>query len=113
MKIYHNPRCSKSRKGLEYLKEKNIEVEIIQYLKDIPFTIETLTELVKKSGKEAHDMVRTHEELYKKEYKGKEFTEEEWIKIMVENPRLIKRPLIETKDTVIWGGLTENIDKIL
>ena len=98
-KIYHNPRCSKSRKGLEFLKEQTSEIEIIPYLKEeSAFTVESLTEILKKMGKKPVDIIRTHEALYKSDYKGKEFSDEEWIKILVENPRLIHRPIVVKED---------------
>ena len=53
-----------------------------------------LTEIVEKAGKKPFDFVRTHEEDYKANYKGKEFTDKEWIKILVENPKLLHRPIV-------------------
>ena len=112
MKIYHNTRCKKSRAGLQYLQAKGIEPEIIQYLKDKPFTEETLKKLIEKIGKKPFEMIRKQEALYKKEYKGKELSDGEWIKIMSENPRLINRPIIETDDKAVWGDPVEEIEKI-
>ncbi len=112
VKIYHNPRCKKSRAGLQYLKDKNIEPEIREYLKE-PLTEEELKNLLLKLNKPAFEMVRTQEAIYKQKFKGKEFTDEEWIKIITENPKLLKRPIVETKYKAVWGDPPENIDEIL
>lgn len=80
MKIYHNPRCKKSRAGLQYLQEKNIEHTIVLYLKDEAFTEEKLKQVLKKLGKKPTEMIRTQEKEYKSNFKGKELTDEQWIK---------------------------------
>jgi len=113
MKIYHNPRCKKSRAGLQYLQEKKIEHTIVLYLKDEPFTEKTLKNVLKKVGKKPVEMIRTQEKEYKSNFKGKDFTDDQWIKIMVENPKFIHRPIIETDDNAVWGDPPSNIDEII
>ena len=113
IKIYHNPRCKKSRAGLQYLQEKNIEFEIIHYLKDKPFTEKSLKIILKKMGTEPTEMIRTQEKEYIANYKGKTFSDDEWIKILVENPKFINRPIIETDNKAVWGDPPSNIDNIL
>lgn len=113
MKIYHFPRCSKSRAGLKYLQEKGYEPEIIQYLKDHPITEETLRNLLMKLNKKPQDIIRTQEKTYKENFKGKQFTEDEWISILVENPRLLQRPIVETSYKAVIGNPPENIDALL
>jgi len=112
LKIYHNPRCKKSRAGLQYLQDKGLEPEIRLYLKE-PLSEEELKNLLLKLNKTAFEMVRTQEQIYKQEYKGKEFTNDEWIKIIVENPKLLKRPIVETKYKAVWGDPAENIEEVL
>jgi arsenate reductase len=112
LKIYHNPRCKKSRAGLQYLKDKGLEPEIREYLKN-PLTEEELKNLLLKLNKTAFEMVRTQEQVYKQEFRGKEFTNEEWIKIIVENPKLLKRPIVETSHKAVWGDPAENIEEVL
>ena len=113
MKIYHNPRCKKSRAGLQFLEEKNIEHTKVLYLNDEPFTEKSLKAVLQKLGKKPQEMIRTQEKEYKTNYKGKEFTDNEWIKIMAENPKFIHRPIIETDDKAVWGDPPSNIDAIL
>jgi len=112
MKIYHNPRCRKSRAGLDYLKEKESEPEIIDYFKS-PLSEDELKALVKKLGRKPKEIVRTQEELYRKELKGKDLSDAGWIKILAENPRLIQRPIVETDKKAVIGDPAENIDKLL
>ncbi|MCF6366806.1 MAG: arsenate reductase family protein [Bacteroidales bacterium] len=113
MKIYHNPRCKKSRAGLEYLEEKKISFTKIMYLKDEPFTDETLKSLLKKMNKTPLEIIRTQEKEYKDNFKGKIFTDDEWIKIMVKNPKFIQRPIIETENKAVLGDPPSNIEEIL
>jgi arsenate reductase (glutaredoxin) len=110
--IYHNPRCSKSRAGLKYLEENNIEHKVRLYLTDL-LSEEELTELIKKTGLKPEDLVRKHEDLYKKEYKGSELSNEQWIKVIVENPRLLHRPLIEKGDKAVFAQPPEKVLSIL
>ena len=112
MKIYHNPRCSKSRAGLQYLQEKNIDFEVVLYLKDEAYTEKSLKEVLKKLGKKPFEMIRTHEKEYISNYKGKDFTDDEWIKIMVENPRFINRPIVELGEKAVWANPPSNIDEL-
>ncbi|AHW59947.1 arsenate reductase [Draconibacterium orientale] len=112
MKIYHNPRCSKSRKGLQYLEDKGCKLEIIKYL-DQGLTEKELSELIAKTGKKPFDFVRQHEQDYKEHYKGKVLSDEEWIKVLVENPKLLHRPIVVNGDKAVLGNPPENIDGIL
>ena len=73
MKIYHNPRCMKSRETLKLIESNGSEVEIVEYLKKIP-TSNELKDLLMKLNMKAKDLVRKAEEYLKKELKGKEFS---------------------------------------
>lgn len=112
-KIYHNNRCRKSRGGLQYLEEKGIKPEIIEYLKDDPFTVDSLANLIIKLRIKPQELIRAQELDYKQNYKGKEFSDKEWIKIMVDNPKLIRRPIIEKEDRAALGDIVEHIDALL
>ncbi len=110
--IYHNPRCSKSRAALKHLEEKGVQHEIKPYLKD-GLAVEELKDLLMKLNKKPLDMIRTQEAEYKAKYKGKNFTDDEWIKILVENPKLLKRPIIIKDYKAVWGVPSEEIDVLL
>ena len=112
MKIYHNPRCSKSRKGLQYLEEKGCEFEIINYLNE-GLTEKELTKIIAKTGKKPFDFVRQHEKDYKEQYKGKMLSDKEWIKVLVENPKLLHRPIVVNGNKAVLPNPPENIDDIL
>lgn len=109
IKIYHNPRCKKSRAGLQYLEAKKIDFELIEYLKN-PIDEKELKDILMKMNAKPFEMIRTQEEVYKKQYKGKDFKDEEWIKIMLENPKLIKRPIIIKDYKAVWADPPENMD---
>ena len=112
IKIYHNPKCKKSRAGLETLKKFNIEPEIIEYLK-IPFSEEQLKLILAKLNLKPVDIIRTQEDIFKKQFKGKNFNEDEWIKILIEYPKLIHRPIIEKKNNAIIGDTVEKVENFI
>jgi arsenate reductase len=112
MKIYHNPRCTKSRQTLELLREKGAEPEIIEYLKTPPTQTE-LKQVLGALGLKAEDIIRKGETLYKEKYKGKNYSNEEWIKIMAENPILIERPIVVNGKKAALGRPPEQVLTIL
>ena len=112
IRIYHNPQCKKSRAGLQYLQEKGIKFEIVEYLKN-NLTEKQLEKLLVKLNKKAIDIIRTQEEYYKKNLKGKKFNDHEWVRIIVENPKLLQRPVIETEFRAVIGDPVENIDVLI
>lgn len=108
MKIYHNPRCSKSRQTLQLIQDEGKDVEVVEYLKDIP-TEKELSEILKKLGLNAEDLIRKGEAIYKENFKGKELSDKEWIKAMVKHPKLIERPIVVEKDKAVLGRPPENV----
>lgn len=112
MKIYHNPRCSKSREVLKFMEEKGFDIEIIDYMKN-GITSKEIKDFLGKSGLKVTDIVRTSEELYKKKYKGQEFSTEEWISILAENPKLIQRPLVIKGTHAVLARPVEEIQKLI
>jgi len=112
IKIYHNPRCRKSRAGLQYLVDNGVTPEIKQYLKD-PLSEDELKNLLNKLNKKPQEIIRTQEAIYKSNFKGKNFNDDEWIKILIENPKLIQRPIVVREYKAVIGDPAENIDKIL
>ena len=112
IKIYHNPRCRKSREGLAILENSNKKFEIVRYLDDIP-SAETLTEIIKLLGIPPIQLVRKTEKVWKENYKGKELSDSEIIKAMIQNPKLIERPIIINNNKAVIGRPPENIISIL
>lgn len=112
IKIYHNPRCSKSRLGVAYLEDKNVEFEIVKYL-DNPFTIDELTNVLSKLNIAPIEVIRKNEAIWKIDYKGKTLSDAELIEAMVKNPKLIERPIIVNSSKAVVARPTERIDEIL
>ena len=110
--IYHNPKCRKSREGLEYLKSKGVDFQVVEYLKT-PFTRELLKETLMKLNLKPHDLARTQEDVYKEKFRGKSFTDEEWITILLENPKLIQRPIVMKGYKAVLAQPATAIEKIL
>ena len=112
MKIYHNPRCSKSRQTLSLIKEKGAEVEIIEYLKVIPSEKE-LSAIIKLLGIKPEKLLRKGEADYKENFKGKTLSDEEWISAMVQYPKLIERPIVVSGNKAVLGRPPENVLDLL
>ncbi len=112
MKIYHNPRCSKSRQTLNLLKEQGIEPEIVLYL-DTPPSKRELQTLVKQLNIKPSQLLRKGEKIYKEQFKGKEVSEAEWIDIMMEYPKLIERPIVVKDGKAVLGRPPENVLDLL
>ena len=108
MKIYHNPRCSKSRDSFNLLSEKGIEFETIEYLKT-PLTKEDLTGLLVKLSIPAKDLIRKGEKDFKENFKGKELSEKQWVEAMLEYPKLIERPIVVKGDKAVIGRPIEKV----
>lgn len=112
MKIYHNPRCAKSREGLKFLEERGFEIEVVDYMKS-GISAREIKEFLAKSSLKITDIIRTSEELFKKEYKGKDLSTEEWIGILVENPKLLQRPLVIKGSHAVLARPAEEILKLI
>jgi arsenate reductase len=108
IKIYHNPRCSKSRETCSLLDNVKTKYEIINYLENTP-TEKELKEIIKMLGIKASALVRKKEPLFKEKYSGKNLTEDQWIKAMVQNPILIERPIVIKGKKAALGRPPENI----
>lgn len=112
LKIYHNPRCSKSRAGLNFIVENNLEHVVVEYLKE-SLNAEDIKALVQKTGLAVEDLVRKHEDYYKSELKGKTISEEEWYQILAEHPNLLHRPIVVKGDKAVFAQPPENIKNLL
>ncbi|WP_115462883.1 arsenate reductase (glutaredoxin) [Winogradskyella aurantiaca] len=110
--IYHNPRCTKSRQGLALLEEKQLNFEVIRYLDD-PITLKELKAIVEKLGITPLALVRKNEAIWKSNFKGKDLSDEDILKAMVSNPKLIERPIVINGEKAVIGRPTEQILTIL
>ena len=112
LRIYHNPRCRKSREGLEYLRSKASDFEIVDYLKN-GISEKELKEILLKSNLKPVDLVRQQEDQFKKELKGKHFNENEWLRIICESPKLLQRPIIVGKHKAVLAQPPEKMDSLI
>lgn len=111
-KIYHNPRCRKSRQTLAILEDKNEVIEIIKYLEDTP-TIEELSEIIQKLKIAPIDLVRTSEAIWKAQFKNKQLSDDELIAAMAKYPKLIERPIVIKNGKAVLGRPPEKVLEIL
>lgn len=112
MIIYHNPKCRKSRAGLEYVKSVNPGVEVKEYIRQ-GISAEEIKKLVKMLGIDPFELVRTQEEYYKENLKGQDFTDEEWFKILSENPKLIRRPIVVNDGKAVLADPPEKAEVVI
>lgn len=112
--IYHNPRCSKSRQTLALLEEKGITPEVIKYL-ETPLSVDQLKTVYAQLGlSSVRDMMRTKESIYKELSLGDEsVTDEQLFEAMIENPKLIERPIVIKGDAARLGRPPEQVLEIL
>ena len=102
MKIYHNPRCSKSRNTLSIIQEMGNEVEIIEYLNSPP-TAKELEVILEMLNIQPIELIRKNEIIWRENYRGKQMRDDEIINAMRENPKLIERPVVVKNGQAIIG----------
>jgi arsenate reductase len=110
---YHNPKCSKSRLGLEFIQNLGIEFTIKEYLKEEMTGPEVLS-LFTKLHKEPLEIIRQKEGLFNDlGLKDKKLSAREWAQIIVENPKLLERPILVGDEKAAIGRPTEDLKKAL
>ncbi len=113
VKIFHNPRCSKSRQTLQLLKDQGIEPEIIEYLKTPP-TAEELSDILDKLGMQPRELMRRRESEYKDTGMNDESLDKQaLIAGMVAAPKLIERPIVIANGKAAIGRPPEDVLAIL
>ena len=112
-KIYHNPRCGKSRDTLKLLETRGLTVEIVEYLKNPP-SAEELVIILEKLAVEPRDLMRKKEAIYKELNLGNtELDRTTLIATMVNNPILIERPIVLFANKAALGRPPEAVLTIL
>ncbi|OQX73638.1 MAG: arsenate reductase (glutaredoxin) [Campylobacteraceae bacterium 4484_4] len=113
IKIWHNPRCSKSRDVMKFLEAEGLEPEVIKYL-EVPHTKEEIKHLIEMLGlKSARELMRTKEPLYRELGLKEETDEEKLIEAMVEHPRLIERPIVIKENRAVIGRPIEKVIELV
>ena len=111
--IYHNPKCSKSRKALEIIKSKNIEPTIILYLTNKLSKTE-VENLLSKLGLSIREILRTEEDEYKNNNLKKEnLTDDKLIDFLIKFPKLLQRPIVIKNNKAVIGRPPESILELL
>jgi|TARA_R110000851_G_scaffold150976_1_gene292046 arsenate reductase len=112
-RIYHNPRCSKSRETLALLENQQQDIEIVEYLKTPP-TAEELSDILQQLDMQARQLLRTKETLYKElQLDNDNLSDQELIRAMCDNPKLIERPIVIKNNQAIIGRPPEAVLNIL
>jgi len=112
LKLYHDPSDPKCVNALKYIHQKGLDVQTIQYLKS-PFTETEMAAVILKLDCEPIDIVRTDSPVYKTKIAGKSFTENEWIKILIKHPTLIKTPIVVSKYKAVIADPVEKIKELM
>ncbi|KAA2223777.1 ArsC/Spx/MgsR family protein [Chryseobacterium sediminis] len=108
VKVLHNGNCSKSNAVLEYLDENGVSFEIINIVED-PLSILEIRTVLKKLNQSVFHIIRKTDKLYIEKYADKNYSEEEWLKILSENPSLIQRPILVKGSVAMLGRPIENV----
>lgn len=113
IEIWHNPRCSKSRETLALLEQKNINADIYLYLESKP-DADAIKAVLKKLGITARELLRNSEEAYKaQDLKDKTLSDAQLIEAMVQEPKLIQRPIVINGEQARLGRPPEDVLEIL
>ena len=110
--IWHNPRCSKSRQTMDILTEKGVEAEVVKYLETTP-SVKDITEVLKKLGLGARELMRTKEDEYKELNLKDENDEAKLIEAMAAHPKLIERPIVIVGDKAVLGRPPEKVLELI
>ena len=112
-KIFHNPRCSKSRQTLKLLEDNNCEIEIINYL-EIDLDVLLIKDTLEKLSLKPRDILRKSEQDYKdNNLKREDFSDNELIDYMIKYPKLIERPIVIKEDKAVLGRPPENVLELI
>ena len=112
IKIYHNPRCRKSREGLALIEKSGQPFEAVKYLEAIP-TKQELTQILTLLGIPPENLVRKNETIWKEKFKEKKLSDKDIVDAMLEYPNLIERPIVINGNKAVIGRPTEMIIEIL
>jgi len=112
IKIYHNPRCRKSREGLKAVENSGQAFEIILYHDNVP-SKEELAMILTKLNIKPINLVRKNEAIWKEKFRKKELTDNQVIEAMVQYPKLIERPIVIKGFKAVIGRPLEHITELL
>ena len=112
-KIFHNPRCSKSRQALQMLQDNNCDIEIINYL-ETDLNASLIKDVLHKLSLKPRDILRTSEQDYKdNNLKEDNFSDDDLIDYMIKHPKLIERPIVIKGHRAVLGRPPENVLELI
>ena len=112
-KIFHNPRCSKSRAAMDLLTEKGIETDVVKYLETPPSRAE-IEEVLSLLNMQPRELMRKGEAEYiDNNLANDSLTNDQLIDALVEFPKLLERPIVIANGKAAIGRPIENIIDIL
>lgn len=113
IRIFHNPRCSKSRQTMDILTNQDVNISIVEYLKTPPNSAE-LNEVLDLLGMEPRDLMRKHEKPYKEnDLDNPDLSRDQLVQAMIDNPILIERPIVIKGNKAVIGRPPEKVLDIL
>jgi arsenate reductase len=113
IKVYQKPTCSKCRTTLGLLRDRGVDFEEVNYY-ETPLGETELRDLIDKLGISPRELMRKDEQIYRELQIGKrDLSDEELIRLMVENPDLIQRPIVVRGQRAVLGRPPENVEQLL
>ncbi|MEO5788403.1 MAG: arsenate reductase (glutaredoxin) [Gelidibacter sp.] len=110
--IYHNPRCSKSREGLAILENEKANFQVIKYMDQL-LSVAELKEIIGLLKIKPIELVRTHESIWKENFKNLELSDDDIISAMAKHPQLIERPIVINGNKAVIGRPPQKIVEVL
>lgn len=110
--IYHNPRCRKSREGLELVEQSGLPYRVVEYLKT-PLDKAGISDLLQKLGMDAEALIRKNEAVWKENFRGLELNEPQLIAAIADHPKLMERPVVVRGEQAVIGRPASNISELL
>ncbi|WP_343560281.1 arsenate reductase (glutaredoxin) [Sphingobacterium sp.] len=108
IKIYHNNQCSKSCAALDFLQEHAADLQVQEYLEEVPSKAE-LIEILSQLGLKPLALIRKNEALFLEKFQHLQLTDEEWVEVMLQNPILIERPIVVKDGKAVIGRPLERV----
>ena len=112
IEIYHNPRCGKSREGLKIVEDSKKDFKIHKYM-DEPLSVEKLQNILQLLKIKPIELIRQKESIWKENFKDKTLSDNRLVELMIENPRLMERPIVVKDNKAIIGRPPVRILEIL
>ena len=110
--ILHNSRCGKSREAMKVLEDSGKEFEVREYLKE-PLTKQELQAILSKLKLKPIELIRTNEDEWKTNFKGKDLSDDEVLDAMVQFPKLIQRPVVFDDKNGVVGLPKELVEEFI